>query len=243
MNTNENDVLNSPKRLARIAGVLYLVVAIFAGYAFNVFTWLYVAGDAAATAANVIASAGIVRLAVVADLIQVTAWVFLALTLYRLLQHVHPGAAFAMVTLVAIGAGIACFNNVFAFEGMRVVTDGSYAAVFGVGGTNALVLMLLDTQHYGVAIVSLFYGLWLIPLGYLVYKSGMFPKALGVALISVCVCYHVKLLAAFLAPDLWTAFQGYVSIPIWVFELWMVLYLLIIGVRTVKPDLNKPAVA
>jgi hypothetical protein len=236
MNINEKNALNSPKRLARIAGVLYLVVAIFAGFAFNVFTGLYVAGNAAATTANVVASAGLVRVAVVADLIQVTAWVFLALTLYRLLQDVHPGAAFAMVTLVAIGAGIACFNNVFAFEGMRVVTDGSYAAVLGVGGANALVLMLFDIQHYGVSIVSVFYGLWLVPLGYLVYKSGMFPKTLGVALIAVCVCYHTKLLAAFLAPDLWTVIQGYVSIPIWVFELWMVLYLLIIGVKTAKPD-------
>jgi hypothetical protein len=243
MKTNEKNVLNSPRRVARMAGILYLIVAIFAGFAFDVFTGLYVAGDAAATAANVVARAGLVRVAVVADLIQVTAWVFLALTLHRLLQHVHPGAAFTMVVLVAIGAGIACFNNVFAFEGMRVVTDGSYAAVLGVEGSKALTLMLLDTQHYGSSIVSVFYGLWLVPLGYLVYKSGLFPKALGVALISVCVCYHAKLLAAFLAPDLWTAIQSYVSIPIWVFELWMVLYLLIIGVRTAKPDVRIPATA
>ena len=243
MNINEKNVLNSPKRIARIAGVLYLVVAIFAGFAFEVFTGLYVAGDSVATAANVVASAGLIRVAVVADLIQVTAWVFLALTLHRLLQHIHPGAAFTMVVLVAIGAGIACFNTVFAFEGMRVATDSSYAAVLGVGGANALVLMLLDTQHYGGSIVSVFYGLWLVPLGYLAYKSGMFPKALGVALITVCVCYHAKLLAAFLAPDLWTAIQGYVSIPLWVFELWMVLYLLLIGIRTTKPDARIPAMA
>jgi hypothetical protein len=66
----------------------------------------------------------------------------------------------------------------------------------------------------------------------------MFPRALGMALITVCVCYHAKLLAAFLAPDLWTVIQGYVSIPIWVFEFWMVLYLLVIGVRTVKPEVR-----
>ena len=204
------------------------------------FTKLYIAGDAATTAANVVANAGLVRMAVVADLVQVTAWVFLALTLYRLLKHVHPSAARAMVVLVAIGAGIVCLNTVFEFEGMRVATDSSYAAALGAGGSNALVLLLLDTQHYGIFIASVFYGLWLVPLGYLAYKSGMFPKALGVALIIACVCYHVKLLAAFLAPDLWTVIQGYVSIPIWVFELWMVLYLLLIGVRTVKPDVRTP---
>jgi hypothetical protein len=233
--------MNSPKRLARIAGVLYLIVAIFAAFAYNVCNKLYVASDAAATAANVVANSGDVRMAVVADFVMVTAWVFLALTLYRLLNHVHPGAARAMVVLVAIGAGIVCLNNVFEFEGMRVATDSSYAAALGTEGANALVLILLDTQHYGILIASIFMGLWLVPLGYLAYKSGMFPKALGVALITVCVCYHAKLLAAFLAPDLWTVIQGYVSIPIWVFELWMVLYLLLIGVRTIKPDVCTPA--
>jgi hypothetical protein len=243
MNTNEKNVLNSPKRLARIAGVLYLLVAIFAAYAYSVYTKLYVANDAGATTANMVVNAGLVRLAVVADLVMVTAWVFLALTLYRLLKHVHPGAASAMVVLVAIGAGIVSLNTVFEFEGMQVATNSSYVGALGAGGSNALVLMLLDTQHYGLLIASVFMGLWLVPLGYLAYKSGLFPKALGMALIVVCVCYHAKLLAAFLAPDLWTVIQGYVSIPIWVFELWMVLYLLLIGVRTVKSDVRIPAAA
>jgi hypothetical protein len=233
----------SPKRQARIAGILYLLVAIFAAFPYSVFNGLYIAGDAATTAANVVAQAGVVRIAVVSDFVMVTAWVFLALTLYRLLKHVHPGAASAMVVLVAIGAGIVSLNTVFEFEGMRVATDSSYAAALGTAGANALVLMLLDTQRYGAYVSSIFMGLWLAPLGYLAYKSGMFPKALGVALITVCFCYHVKLLAAFLAPDLWTGIQGYVSIPIWVFELWMVLYLLLIGVRTVKPDVRTSAAA
>lgn len=235
--------MNAPRCLARIAGVLYLIVAIFAGFAFSVYLRLYVAGDAATTAANVVANAGLVRMAVVADLIQVTAWIFLALTLYRLLKHVHAGAARAMVLLVAIGAGIACLNAVFGFEGMRVATDSSYAAALGAEGSNALVLLLLDTQHYGLSIVSVFYGLWLVPLGYLAYTSRLFPKALGVALVVVCGCYHAKLLAAFLAPGLGAAINGYLSTPIWAFELWMVLYLLVIGVRKVTPEVRAPAAA
>lgn len=230
--------LNSPRRIARIAGVLYLLVAIFAAFAYDVCTRMYVAGDAATTAANVVANSGLIRMAVVADLIQAVAWIFLALTLYRLLKHVQPSAARAMVVFVAIGVGIVCLNAAFEFEGMRVATDSSYATALGTTGANALVLMLLDAQHYGLSIASVFMGLWLVPLGYLAYKSSMFPKALGVALITVCACYHAKLLAAFLAPDLWTVIQGYVSIPIWVFELWMVLYLLVIGVRTVKPSVR-----
>ena len=235
--------MNSPKSIARIAGVLYLIVAIFAAFPYSVFNGLYIAGDAATTAANVVAKAGVVRIAVVSDFVMVTAWVFLALTLHRLLKHAHQGAANAMVVLVAIGAGIVSLNDIFAFEAMQVATDSSYSAALGSGGANALAFMLLDIQRYGGLAASVFMGLWLVPLGYLAYKSGMFPKALGVALITVCICYHVKLLAAFLSPELWIVIRDYVSIPIWVFELWMVLYLLLIGVRSVKPDGSTPAMA
>src|SRR6185369_13811521 len=108
----------------------------------------------------------------------------LALTLYVLFRHVHRGAARAMVVLVAIASGVSCLNAVFEFEGLRVATDSSYVTAFGAAGSNALVLLLLDTQHYGLLIAQIFFGLWLIPLGYLAYKSaGMFPKWLGVLLI------------------------------------------------------------
>src|SRR5713226_6722350 len=104
----------SPKRLARVAGVLYLLVGIFGGFAQGfVYPKVYVAGDAATTAANLIANAGLVRLGVVADFFDNTIWVFLALVLYRLLKHVNNSVARAMVVLVAIGAGITMLNAVF----------------------------------------------------------------------------------------------------------------------------------
>jgi len=226
-----------------MAGVIYLIVAISAAFPYGVFNGLYIAGDAAATAANVVAKAGIVRIAVVSDFVMVTAWILLALILHHLLKNVQQGAASAMVVFVAIGSGLVSLNDIFAFEAMQVATDSSYVATLGTAGANALVILLLDLQRHGGLAASVFMGLWLVPLGYLAYKSGMFPRALGAALITVCVCYHAKLLAAFLAPDFWTAIQGYVSIPIWVFELWMVLYLLIVGVRTVKPEARIPAMA
>src|SRR5690242_21107892 len=80
------DTMHAPKRLARIAGVLYLLVGIFGAFAQGfVYTKIYVAGNAATTAGNVIANSELVRLGVVADLIQATIWVFLGMTLYLLL--------------------------------------------------------------------------------------------------------------------------------------------------------------
>jgi Domain of unknown function (DUF4386) len=236
--TEGERTMNSPKRLARIAGVLYLLVGIFGGFAEGfVEPKMYVAGNAATTAGNVVANSGLVRIGVVADLFQATVFVFLAMTLYLLLKHVHKSAASAMVVLVAIATSIMCLNDVFEFEGLRVATGAVNLAAFGTAGSNALVLLLLDTQHYGILIAQIFFGLWLVPLGYLAYNSaGWFPKWLGVLLIVGGACYIVDLLALFLVPDFGQKIHLFVVTPSAIAEISMVLYLLVIGVKTHKPD-------
>src|SRR5947199_2373323 len=241
--TEGETTMNSPKRLARIAGVLYLLVVIFGGFAEGfVEPKMYVAGDAATTAGNVVANSALVRMGVVADLFNATVWIFLGLTLYLLLKHVNKSVARAMVVLVAIGASIVCLNVVFEFEGLRAATGAVNLAAFGTAGSNALVLLLLDTQHYGIFIAQIFFGLWLVPLGYLVYKSaGWFPQWLGVLLVVGGACYLVDLLAAFLVPDFGKEIHGFVTNPSAIAEISMVLYLLVIGVRTQKPGERIPA--
>jgi hypothetical protein len=233
--------MTSSKRVARIAGVLYLLVGIFGGFAEGfVEPKMYVAGNAAATAGNVVANAGLVRMGVVSDLLDQTFFIFLALTLYILLQHVNKSVARAMVVLVALAVGITCLNTVFEFEGLRVATG---AVNLGTG-SNAQVLLLLDTQHYGIFIAQIFFGLWLVPLGYLAYQSrGLFPKWLGVLLIVGGACYLVDLLALFLVPDFDKVIHGFITIPSALAEITMVLYLLVIGVRTLKPAQRIPAAA
>jgi hypothetical protein len=224
----------SPKRLARIAGVLYLLVGIFGGFAQGfVYPKIYVAGDAATTATNLVANSGLVRMGVVADFFDNVIWVFLALILYRLLKQVNTSAARAMVVLVAIGASITMLNAVFEFEALRVATGA--VNLGGAAGSNALALLLVDAQHYGLLIASIFFGLWLVPLGYLAYKSGWFPKALGVVLIVGGACYLVDMLAAFLLPDIGKAIHGYVNIVSAIAEVSMVVYLLVIGVKISTP--------
>jgi hypothetical protein len=235
----QQPTINSPKRLARIAGVLYLFVGIFGGFSEGfVDPKMYVAGNAAVTAGNVVANAAVVRLGVVAHLLDGTFFVFLAMTLYILMQHVNKSVARAFLVLVALATGIICLNAVFEFEGLRVATGAVNLAALGGAGSNALVLLLLDMQHYGTLIAQVFFGLWLVPLGYLVYKSlGMFPKWLGVLLILGGICYLVDLLAQFLVPDVGRQIHAVVGIiPTASAEISMLIYLLVIGVRTAKPD-------
>jgi hypothetical protein len=236
--------MKSPKRLARFAGFLYLLNGIASGFAFAyVLGKVFVTGNAAATAANVLANTGLVRIGAVADLFQATEWVFLAMALYMLLKHVHQGAARAMVVLVAVGAAIVCLNDVFQFAAVRVATDPSYATALGAAGSNALVLLLLDIHHYGFLIAQIFFGLWLVPLGYLASKSAMFPRALGVALIVGGACYLVGMLAVFLIPDSGEKINVFVTIPSAIAEISMLLYLLVFGVKTPKQTEREAAIA
>src|SRR6185369_11412997 len=113
----------------------------------------------------------------------------------------------------------------------QVASDRSYAAAFGAAGSSALVMVLLDIQHYGTLAAQVFFGLWLAPLGYLAYKSGLFPKALGVVLVAATVSYLLDVLAAFLVPDVATQIHPFLSIVPIIAEICLLLYLLVKGVR------------
>ena len=229
----EEDIASSPKRLARIAGVFYLLVGIFGGFAEGfVDPKMYIAGDAAATTANVLTNSVLVRMGVVAHLVDGAFFALTALMLYVLLKHVHQSVARAMLVFVVIAVGMISLNAVFQFEGLQVATDGSYATAFGAAGSNAIVMILIEIQHFGTLAAQVFFGLWLAPLGYLAFKSGLFPRALGVVLVVATVSYLVDLLAAFSSPDLAKQIHPFLIIAPAIGEVWMVVYLLVWGVRT-----------
>lgn len=225
----------SPKRLARIAGLFYLLLGVFAGFAQGfVYPGLYVAGDAAATTANLTSNPELATFGVVADLLGQSFFVVLAVTLYMLLSHVHQGAARAMVALVVVAAAITCLNVVFAFEGIRIATGAVDASSLGVSGSNSLVLLMLDAQRYGLFVAQLFFGLWLTPLAYLAYKSGWFPKSLSIVLVLATASYLVDLFIAFLLPEVSADIHRFFGIVPAIAEISMVLFLLIFGVRIPK---------
>lgn len=223
----------SLKRLARIAGVFYLAVGIAGGFSAGfVDPLLYAAGDAAATAGNVAENAGLLRIGVVAHLTNAVFFPLTAVTLYQLLKHAGKHAGRLMVLAVIMAAGIISVSAVFTYAALLVATDGSYIAAFGPLGSDALALLLLEIQHYAYLAAQVFFALWLAPLGYLALKSRLFPKVLGIILILATASYLADVVVAFLLPALATQIHIYLAIVPAVAEIWMVLYLLIIGVRT-----------
>jgi hypothetical protein len=224
-----------PKRLARLAGLFYLLLGVFGGFAQGfVYPRLYVAGDAEATTTNLATNPDLARLGIVAELLGQVFFVMLVLTLYMLLKQVNVGVARAMVAFVVIAAAITCLNVVFEFEGLQVATGAVDASSQGTAGSNSLVLLMLDAQHHGILVAQLFFGLWLAPLAYLTYKSGLFPKALSIVLLLATVSYTIDVFLAFLLPDVSAGIHGYFGIVPAIAEIGMVLFLLIVGVRDPK---------
>jgi hypothetical protein len=228
MPIDNGGIMTKPTRLARIAGGLYLTMCVLgAGAHLGVRAGVREPGDAAATAANIIADPTLFRFALVADIAMATVFVLLGVALHRLLRHVDRHAAGALVVFVAVGAGMILANLVFHHGALLVATDPAFSQPGGDG----LVLLLLELHHDGYSLAGVFFGLWLLPLGYLALKSGLFPKLLGILLVVAGGAWIAGTLAAFAFPDLPTAVHTIIEAPK-VAEFWMVAYLATKGVRT-----------
>jgi len=234
--------MNSERRLARTAGSLYLVVAVLGGFAeLYVRDRLVDLGDPAATAANIRESATLFRAGFAADLVQATFFLFTAMALYLLLRHVNDLVARAMVVFVAVSVAIMCLNLLNQFVALRIATADGYAGAFG--GSDELTGLFAGMHHDGYLIAQIFFGLWLAPLGYLVVKSGWFPRVLGVLLIVGCVGYLADTLAQLLAPSVADGIESFVLAPAAIGELGFVAWLLVKGVPVRKRDDVVPALA
>lgn len=218
----------APRTLARIAGVCYLLLI---GAAFNegyVIPHIVSSGDPTATADHIRASVGLFRAGVIGDLLAGTFWVVLAMSLYLLLRHVHQLAAGAMVVFAAVGGGIQVLNQLNQYTALSIATSDSYSHAFGTSGADGLALVFADMQHNGQVIDSIFFGLWLVPLGYLVIRSSYFPKAIGVILIAGAACYIADTFA--ILGDL-GSLGDFLIIPAGLGELTFLVWLLATGGR------------
>jgi Domain of unknown function (DUF4386) len=233
----------APKTLARIAGVFYLLMTAAAFNELYVLARIVKSGDATATADNIRASTTLFRLGFAGDLVTGTCWLLTAMALYLLLKHVHQLAAAVMVIFAAVGAAIQCLNQLNQYTALTIATSDSYARTLGKAGSDALTGLFAGMQHNGYIINSMFFGLWLLPLGYLVVKSGYFPKVLGVLLIVGCFAYIADLFTQVLAPDL-SQNIGLVLIAVaGIAELSFMLWLLVKAVHVPTPDASVPTLA
>jgi hypothetical protein len=234
--------VNSPKTLARIAGLLYLLVAVF-----DIFAALYVrsrlvrSGDATGTADNLRSSGPLFRIGFVSDVLGATFFLLLAMALYVLLRHVNQLAAGAMVTFVAVAVAISFTSLTNWYTAFTVAADERYTRTFGKTGADALTALFADMQKAGSFVDTMFFGLWLFPLAYLVIRSGYFPRVLGALLALAGFGWITDFFTYFLAPDAIRPVSVGADILSGIGELSFMVWLLVVGVRVPVRQTDPPA--
>jgi len=223
MNTREKI---NPNKTARIVGLLYIVPWVLSFLGVILRQGLIIPGDAAATAENIKASEMLFRISVVGDLIVQVVFVILVLLLYQLLKPVNKNGAALMVILFLISVPIAMLNMLNLLAVPLLVSEVDKFAGFTAIQLQSLIPFFLDLHEIGIMIAYIFWGLWLFPLGYLVFKSGFIPKILGILLMISCFGYLIDFTTFFMFPDFGVAINMYTG---WA-ELFLCLWLLIKGV-------------
>ena len=227
--------MNSINKTARMAGFLYFIYMVMHISADVIGrSKLIVYGDAATTAKNIMASAGQFQLGFMLDLIAAVLFLLTAWALYRLLKPVNENLALLFLLLNLGGVAIQCTSDLFLPASQLLLSGADYAKVFQADQLQALAMSFLYLYKNGFMIAQIFYGAWLFPLGYLVFKSGFLPRILGIVLMIHCCTWLMNSLQFFLFPG-FTAIT-YVSWPLgFIAEFGLTLWLLIMGAKDQKP--------
>jgi Domain of unknown function (DUF4386) len=223
--------MNSTKKAARVAGLLYLVTCIPAPFSLlYVPNTLIVTGNATATAGKILAHESMFRLGMAGEVITAIAFIFAVRALYRLFRGVNKGLASLMVTLFAISIPISCLNVLNDIAALILLKGAPFLSVFTRPQLEALAMLFLRLHSFGFVIAQIFWGLWLFPFGALVYKSGFLPRILGILLIINGFAYPAISFTALLLPQ-YRDVVSRVTFPLLFGELAIILWLLIMGAK------------
>lgn len=196
-----------------------------------------VLGDAAATAHNIMASEWLFRLSFVGDLLSAVFFLLAAWALYVLLKSVNKDLALLFLLLNLGGVAVYSINLLNQFAALLLLSGADYLNVFQADQLQALAMFLLNLRQNGYWISNLFFGVWLFPLGYLVFKSGFLPRILGIVMMIHFVGWLMTFLQFFFFPGFGvivylTGTLGFIS------EVGLTLWLLIMGAKDQKPALE-----
>jgi hypothetical protein len=224
------------KKTARIAGILYLVVVITGiislGY---VPKQLIIWEDKAATFNHILKNENLFRLGIFLSVICYLAFIFLPLVLRELFKTVNKFVANVMVVSVLVSIPISFFNLYNKYLILDIIHKKSYLKIYDASQLQSLVMFHLNQYEHGIFISTFFWGLWLFPFGYLVYKSGFIPKIFGILLMLGCFGYIVNFSGNTLLADYqeWGISKIIGKIPS-VAEIGICFWLLVFGVKNSK---------
>lgn len=228
--------MTNRNKTARLAGLLYLILVIS-----GILNLMYIPsqiivwGNPAQTVENIIRSEMLFRLGIASGIVTFLTFMVLPLVLYRLLKEVDKTYALLMVVFALVSIPLSFVNMLNKFSILTLIGNEAYLKTLDASELQFQVMFYLDSYNNGLSVSQIFWGLWLFPFGYLVYKSGFLPKILGIILMLGCFGYLVKFFGKLL-------FEGYADsalsniagLPASVGEIGICLWLLVLGTNTLN---------
>jgi hypothetical protein len=220
----------SPLAKARTAGFFWLMTFLTGGFAMFASGRVVIAGDAAATAAGILAAEPLFRLGVAANLIAGACYTAATLLVYELLKPVNRSLSLLAAFFSLVGCAVGALSELFHLAPLVVLGGGRYLRVFAVEQLQALALMSLGLQVHASLIGFVFFGLHCLLVGCLILGSTFLPRAVGVLMVFAGLGWLTLSFSNLLSPPLGRSLVPYILAPGMLGEGSLTLWLLVMGV-------------
>jgi Domain of unknown function (DUF4386) len=215
----------------RRVGLIYLLISLPGAFALlYVPSKLIVSGNAAATAANIVDHETLFRLGIGAHIAAQILFIWVAVALFDLLKGVNHRHASLMLGLIVVSIPMSLLNELNSIAALLLVRGADFLSIVEKSQREALAMLFLRLHNHGIGIAAIFWGLWLFPLGLLVYRSRFFPRILGILLMGNCFAYVVNSFTPLVWPQFADAVSRWVR-PLTFGEMVFMFWLLIVGTR------------
>jgi hypothetical protein len=194
---------STPRLNARIVGAFYLITIIMGVFA-EVFVRgaLVVRDDAAATATNILAHGPLYRFGLAADLVMLACYIAVTLLFYDLFKPVGRSLSLLAAFFSLIGIAVLAINSLNHLAPLIFLGGGNYLSAFETNQLQTFALMSLRMHARGYLISGVFFGIYMLMLGYLIYRSGFLPRILGALMAVGGLSFLTNSFAIFLLPTL-----------------------------------------
>ena len=225
-------ISDSPRLYSRIGGLVYLVI-IIAGLLGEMFVrnTIVVSGNATSTANNIIAHPLLWRAGIAGDLLMHICDVILMVVLYYLLKPVNKNLALMALLFNLVQTSVLVANKLNLLMPLFLLGDAEYLKSIDPHQLQAMAYLAIKSHGYGFGLGLIFFGCECLILGYLIFKSGYFPKAIGVLMQLAGICYLINSFSLILAPKFADSIFPFILLPPFIGELSLCLWLLIKGVN------------
>lgn len=217
--------MNNTTRISRIAGIFYLIVAITGFFVMDTWTKIIVEGNISMTISNISANESLFRISLLSNVIMTLAWIMLSLLLHRIFKALSKMTSLIMVVLVLLGSSLTLFSTLTKTAALGLVPTNSMESV------DNLMTAFLKLSNSGTMFAYIFFGLWLLPLGILIYKSDISPNYVRIPLSILILIAGIGYLIDYLVFQFSLPIDTNVTQFTFYGEVFLLLWLLVKGIK------------